>query len=157
MFVQTKTAVINKATAIKSYSPSEMTHLEKTRSINANQFGWSFDITVLGCGTTVQLNDKGETSSTQSCTDEYTLDQYCDDLRKTIKAGTTTLKQEVNARNGGLDLDLRNSAITDKPASKGGKMTDDKKAGWVIANDKMGKAKTMAQFVAIYNKAHKSG
>lgn len=156
MFKQTKMAVITKATAKKSYSPSEMEHLEKTRSINSGQFGWPFDITVLGCGTTPQLNDKGETSSTQSCTDEYTLDQYCDDLRKTIKAGTTTLKQEVNSRNGGLDLLLRSGAIKDRPAGKGGKMTDDKKAGWVIANDKMGKAKTMAQFVAIYNKAHKS-
>ena len=145
MFDVEKKARMSETVAASRFSTAEVKAFESMRIPGSRYFGWDFTTTVIGCGDSVPADFNPDEKFRFKMADDYDVQQISMDVASLV--GEYGLKTMVDVINGGLDLDRRNTA----PPKPKAKMDDGDKAAWVISNGKMGKAKTLADFVKVYD------
>ena len=145
MFDVEKKARMSETVAASRFSTAEVKAFESMRIPGSKYFGWDFTTTVIGCGNDVPADFNPDEKFRFKMADDYDVQQISMDVASLV--GEYGLKTMVDVINGGLDLDRRNTA----PPKPRAKMDDGDKAAWVISNGKMGTAKTLADFVKVYD------
>ena len=145
MFDVEKKARMSETVAASRFSTAEVKAFESMRIPGSRYFGWDFTTTVIGCGMDVPADFNPDEKFRFKMVDGYNNKVLAVDIvALSEKYGLKTI---VDVVNGGLDLDRRNTA----PPKPRAKMDDGDKAAWVISNGKMGNAKTLADFVKVYD------
>ena len=163
MISVTKHARREREKAEKEYSPSTLAGCKLLPPNNADgtppsgttqYYVWPFPVEVLGTGDIIPADYDPAKRYRFKILDSYTEDDLVADIR--TLAQKHGVKRIARGTHRGLDLELRDDA---KPPTLG-KMSDDKKVAYVMANfgeavfaimTEKGKALTSSDLISIYN------